>query len=73
MVPWGEVDQRYSYLTPAQVRDLVRPGRLLFAARDRSYGLVALYELPLAAAPSGVAAGRPGHPGFATRAISIYR
>ena len=46
IVPWGEVDQRYSYLTPAQVRDLVRPGRLLFAERDRSYGLVALYELP---------------------------
>ena len=46
IVPWGEVDQRYPYLTPAQVRDLGRRGRLFFAARERSYGLVALYELP---------------------------
>lgn len=53
IVPWGEADQRDSYLTPAQVRDLVRPGQLLFAARDRSYGLVALHGLPWPPRPAG--------------------
>jgi len=46
VVPWAEVNQRYSYLTPGQVRALIRGGRLLFSYRERTYGDLALYRLP---------------------------
>jgi Dolichyl-phosphate-mannose-protein mannosyltransferase len=47
VIPWGEVDQGYSYLTPAQARALVRHGRVLFSVDERTYGDLALYQIPL--------------------------
>jgi len=47
VVPWEEVDQDYSYLTRAQVRDLIEHGRLVFSYRGRTYGDLALYQLAL--------------------------
>ncbi len=46
VVPWMEVDQGYSYLTPAKARSLVRNGKLLFSFRGRTYGDLALYQIP---------------------------
>ncbi len=46
VIPWMEIGQGYSYLTEAQARNLVRPGRLLFSFHERTYGDLALYRLP---------------------------
>lgn len=46
LVPWAEVNQGYSYLSPAQVRRLIGPGSLLFSFHGRTYGDLALYRLP---------------------------
>jgi hypothetical protein len=46
VVPWMEVDQGYSFLTPAKVRSLVRNGKLLFSFHGRTYGDLALYQIP---------------------------
>ncbi len=46
VIPWTEIGQGYSYLTYAQARSLVRPGRLLFSRHERTYGDLALYLLP---------------------------
>lgn len=47
VVPWEEVDGAYSYLTPAQVRNLIGQGRLVFSVRGRTYGDLDLYQIPL--------------------------
>ncbi len=46
VIPWMEIGQGYSYLTFAQARSLIRPGRLLFSLHERTYGDLALYLLP---------------------------
>ncbi len=51
VVDWAEIDEGYGYLTPAQVRQLVSHGRLVFSFRGRTYGQLALYKLPLPPAP----------------------
>lgn len=59
VVPWAEVGQGYSYLTPAQTRALVRNGRLLFSFHGRAYGDLALYQIPLPPAPGHARSGGP--------------
>jgi dolichyl-phosphate-mannose-protein mannosyltransferase len=46
LVEWGEVDEGYSALTPAQVRFFTQGGRVIFSVRDRTYGVLELYQLP---------------------------
>jgi len=46
-----EIGQGYSYLTGAQAHALVRPGRLLFSFHERTYGDLALYDIPLPTHP----------------------
>jgi hypothetical protein len=60
VIPWMEIGQGYSYLAYPQARNLVRPGRLLFSFRERTYGDLALYLLP---PPGGRAATGPGPAG----------
>ncbi len=61
LVPWAEVDEGYSYLSPAQVRQLTGQGRLVFSFHGRTFGDLALYLLPPAAGGDGhrLAAGSP--------------
>ncbi|TVZ02885.1 phospholipid carrier-dependent glycosyltransferase [Trebonia kvetii] len=59
LVPWAEVSQGYSYLSPSQVRRLIRPGSLLFSFRGRTYGDLALYALPARLPLRALAPGRP--------------
>jgi Dolichyl-phosphate-mannose-protein mannosyltransferase len=47
VIPWMEIGQGYSYLTDSGAHALVRPGRMLFSFHERTYGDLALYELPL--------------------------
>jgi hypothetical protein len=47
VIPWLEIGQGYSYLTDAQAHRLVRGGRLLFSFHERTYGDLALYQIPL--------------------------
>ncbi len=47
VIPWTEIGQGYSYLTMAQAQRLARTGRLLFSFRERTYGDLALYQIPL--------------------------
>lgn len=47
LVPWAEVDDGYSYLSPSQVRNLVRLGRVVFSFRGRTYDDLVLYRMPL--------------------------
>jgi hypothetical protein len=65
VVPWKTISQGYSSLTSAQVRQLVAPGRMLFSRQGSTYGLLALYWLPLprTTQPSG----RPGSGGAHVR------
>ncbi|HUB40231.1 MAG TPA: phospholipid carrier-dependent glycosyltransferase [Streptosporangiaceae bacterium] len=49
LVPWAEVDEGYSYLSPAQVRRLTGQGQLVFSFRGRTFGDLALYRLRPAA------------------------
>jgi hypothetical protein len=49
LVPWAEVDEGYSYLSPAQVRQLTGQGRQVFSFHGRTFGDLALYRLPPAA------------------------
>ncbi|HJY96653.1 MAG TPA: hypothetical protein VJ371_17010, partial [Streptosporangiaceae bacterium] len=46
LVEWGPIDEGLSSLDPAQVRALTGHARLLFSYTGRSYGQLALYELP---------------------------
>jgi hypothetical protein len=46
VVPWAEVNQGYGNLTASQVQHLVGRGRLLFSFHGRTYGDLALYQLP---------------------------
>ena len=46
LVEWGEVDDGYSYLTPAQVRFFTKGGRVVFSFRGRTYDNLELYQLP---------------------------
>jgi hypothetical protein len=46
LVPWAEVDEGYSYLSPAQVRRLIGQGRLVFSFHGRTFADLALYRLP---------------------------
>lgn len=47
VIPWLEVLEHYSYYSPSQVRDLVRPGQLLFSFHGPTYADVTLYRIPL--------------------------
>ena len=47
LVPWAEVNEGYSYLSPSQVRDLVASGKPLLSFRGRTYSDLVLYQLPL--------------------------
>jgi len=49
LVPWAEVDEGYSYLSPAQVRSLTDQGQLVFSFHGRTFGDLALYRLRPAA------------------------
>ncbi|MEV6327775.1 phospholipid carrier-dependent glycosyltransferase [Streptomyces sp. NPDC051909] len=55
IVPWKVIDQGYGRSTPAEVRQLTRDARLLFAVDGHTYGTLALYELP----PPGPVPGGP--------------
>ncbi len=46
LVEWGPINEGLSYLDPAQVQALTAHARLLFSYTGRSYGQLALYELP---------------------------
>jgi hypothetical protein len=47
VVPWLEILDHYSYYSPARVRQLVRPGQLLFSFHGPTYSDVTLYRIPL--------------------------
>jgi 4-amino-4-deoxy-L-arabinose transferase-like glycosyltransferase len=51
LVEWGPIEEGYSYLTPSQVRKLIRHTRLVFSFRGRTYGQLALYKLPALSSP----------------------
>ena len=46
VVEWGTIDEGYSDRTPSQVRNLVSHARLVFSFTGRTYGQLALYQLP---------------------------
>lgn len=46
VVEWGPVDEGYSPETPAQVRQLVSHGKVVFSFRGRTYQNLELYRLP---------------------------
>ena len=46
VVEWGTIDEGYSGQTPSQVRNLVSHARLVFSFTGRTYGELALYQLP---------------------------
>ena len=46
VVEWGTIDEGYSDQTPSQVRNLVSHARLVFSFTGRTYGELALYQLP---------------------------
>ena len=47
LIPWAEIDDGYSYLTPSQTRHLVSSGRVVFSFRGRTNGDLVLYRIPL--------------------------
>jgi hypothetical protein len=47
VVEWASVDEGYSTKTPAEVRQLVAHGKVVFSFRGRTYGNLELYQLPL--------------------------
>jgi glycosyltransferase involved in cell wall biosynthesis/O-antigen/teichoic acid export membrane protein len=47
VVPWAEVNEGYAHVTASQVRRVIGPGRLMFSLRERTYGDLALYRVPL--------------------------
>ena len=63
VIPWTEIGQGYSYLTGAQAHALVRPGRLLFSFHERTYGDLALYDIPLPTHPLSTGPAPPGPAG----------
>lgn len=54
VVEWALINDGYSDLTASQVRQLVGDGRLVFSFRGRTFGQIALYQLP---PPPGFAPG----------------
>jgi len=54
VVEWALINDGYSDLTASQVRQLVGDGRLVFSFRGRTFGQLALYQLP---PPPGPAPG----------------
>jgi hypothetical protein len=46
VVEWATVDQGYSDQTPAEIKNLVSDGRVLFSYTGRTYGDLVLYQLP---------------------------
>jgi hypothetical protein len=50
VVEWALINDGYSDQTPSQVRHLIGHGRLVFSFSERTFGQIALYELP---PPSG--------------------
>jgi hypothetical protein len=46
LAEWGPIDEGYSYLSPSRVHRLVRGAKLVFYFAGRTYGHLALYELP---------------------------
>ncbi|QKW09737.1 phospholipid carrier-dependent glycosyltransferase [Streptomyces sp. NA04227] len=55
VVPWKLLDQGYGRLDADSVRRLAKEGRLVFSVHERSYGTLALYELPLPGQANGKA------------------
>jgi hypothetical protein len=47
VVEWGPVEEGFSTETPAQVRQLVAHGEVVFSFQERTYGDLELYKLPL--------------------------
>ena len=45
VVPWTEINQHYSYYSPARVLGIIRQGKILFSFHGRTYGDVVLYQL----------------------------
>ncbi|WP_167518293.1 phospholipid carrier-dependent glycosyltransferase [Streptomyces albidochromogenes] len=58
VVPWRLVEQGYSPFTVNEVKDLAAQGELLFSFHGRTYGQVAVYQLPVP--PAAVGAGGGG-------------
>ncbi|MFC4472675.1 ArnT family glycosyltransferase [Streptomyces xiangluensis] len=60
VVPWKVIEDGYGRIKEQDARVLASQGRLLFSAEGRTYGTLALYELPLppADAPPGAGHGR---------------
>jgi hypothetical protein len=46
LVEWGPINEGYAYLSSSQVRTLVGHTQLIFSAQGRTYGQLALYEVP---------------------------
>jgi hypothetical protein len=46
VVEWGPVEEGYSDKTPAQVRQLLAHGKVVFSFNERTYGDLELYQLP---------------------------
>lgn len=53
VVEWGPLDEGYSDQSPAQVQQLVSHSRLVFSFRERTYGQLAFYLLPVPPAGNG--------------------
>ena len=51
VVEWGPVNEGYTRETPAQVRQLVAGGKVVFSFNERTYGDLELYQLPLSPRP----------------------
>ncbi|WP_210587745.1 phospholipid carrier-dependent glycosyltransferase [Streptomyces sp. GESEQ-35] len=62
VVPWKIIEEGYGRLTTLEVKHLTRQGDLVFSFHGRSYGVLALYRLPLpdGATDVDLQAG-PGH------------
>ncbi len=70
VVEWALINDGYSEETPSQVRQLVAHGRLVFSFRGRTYGQIALYQLPLPPPPvPGVHEDGQEAPGHGARRI----
>jgi hypothetical protein len=63
VVPWRVVEQGYGHLNERDARLLADQGRLLFSADGRTYGTLALYELPLPDAAPAAATRTPAGAG----------
>ncbi|WP_149182506.1 phospholipid carrier-dependent glycosyltransferase [Streptomyces sp. TRM49041] len=61
VIPWKVIEEGYGGLDERQARSLAAEGKLLFSTHGRTYGTLALYELPpLAPAAPGTQGGGHG-------------